>query len=408
MLRKSDTEIRGQREAVRARTNSKKLSLLVLAAIVALCFTADSALRQPAQLYLKELGATPIVIGLATTLVLCGMLLASYVWGKLCDRYSKKALLFIMLSGGTVAVGVLALLLPASGVLLAILLRALLIMGVAPVSMAYASRKSSRSKRGRSLSYINSARSLGMTLGRMLVGFSLAAFGFRWTFLSLAILPFVGLLLLFRLPGEEGVREQAATASQRRRPHKGLIGLCIGGGLREMGISGSLSLVYVHMVSLEIPASVMGVVSSLAPGVSILAMLVFGRMSDRVGRRRVFLWGFALSPLPPLLFALAHDVWTMIAGYLALGMTFAAFYTGCTAYIGDVSSEGKHGTMLGLFEAIRAMGGILGPIMAGLATTGLGFYGMFIAMAAIVSCGFLLVLAQSGGKEQDSIAIVGS
>jgi len=389
----------GGHRLIGSTTNPEGIPLFPLATIVALCFIADSALRQPTQLYLKELGSRQVVIGLATTLVLGGMLLASYVWGRLCDRYSKRVLLSVMLSGGTAAIGILALLLPASGVLLGVFLRALLLMGVAPVSMAYASRKSSRSRRGRSLSYINSSRALGMTLGRLLVGFSLVSLGFRWSFLAAAIFPFVGLLLLVALPGGKEPAEPSAAASQRRRPEKALASLCIGGGLREMGISGSLSLIYVHMTTLDLPASVMGIVSSLAPAVSILAMLVLGRMSDRVGRRRVFLWGFALSPLPLLLFALAHDVWSMVAGYLALGVTFAAFYTGCTAYVGDVSSAGKHGTMLGLFEATRATGGILGPIIAGVAASVFGFYGMFIAMAVIVSCGFLLVLTRSTSTE---------
>lgn len=89
----------------------------------------------------------------------------------------------------------------------------------------------------------------------------------------------------------------------------------------------------------------------------------------------------------------------MVAGYLALGMTFAAFYTGYPAYVDDISSPGEHGTMLGLFEATRATSGILGPIIAGVAASVFGFYGILIAMAVIVSCGFLLVLTRSASTE---------
>jgi len=58
-------------------TDRYRHRLLALAIITSLSFLVDSALRMLTQLYLKELEASPIVIGLGMSLLWLGILMGS-------------------------------------------------------------------------------------------------------------------------------------------------------------------------------------------------------------------------------------------------------------------------------------------------------------------------------------------
>ena len=156
-----------------------------------------------------------------------------------------------------------------------------------------------------------------------------------------------------------------------------------------------MSLVFVYMAALRISAGTMGLVNALGPAMAMLGMLSGGRLSDRVGRRQVFLAGFAVLSLGPLVFAFARDAWGMAAGFVILGLSFGPFYIGSTAHIGDLIPAERHGAMLGLFESSRAVGGVVGPLIAGAIVPAIGFRGMFLTMASFAVLGFLLVLSQT-------------
>ena len=75
-----------------------------------------------------------------------------------------------------------------------------------------------------------------------------------------------------------------------------------------------------------------------------------------------------------------------------MGLSFGPFFVGSTAHIGDLVPADRQGVMLGFFESSRAIGGVLGPLVAGAITPLIGFKAMFLVMAAICLLGFGSVL----------------
>jgi len=116
--------------------------------------------------------------------------------------------------------------------------------------------------------------------------------------------------------------------------------------------------------------------------------------ADRVGRRRVFLLGFAMSTVLPCVLAVARNVPMMALSFVILGIAFSSLYIGSTAHIGDRVPAERLGTMLGLFEMARGLGGLLGPLLAGAIVPLIGFRGMFLTMAGVSGIGFVLVLGE--------------
>ena len=103
---------------------------------------------------------------------------------------------------------------------------------------------------------------------------------------------------------------------------------------------------------------------------------------------------FALSAVAPCLFILSTHIGVMMLGYTVLGVSFSSLYIGSTAHIGDRAPQDRQGTMLGLYETSRGLGGVLGPLVAGAITPLIGFHGMFLTMGGIAALGFLLMLVR--------------
>ena len=68
-------------------------STRLLALACALATVTDSALRMLVQLYLEKLGASPLVIGLGTTLAWLGAFVGGALWGNLSERSRPRPFL---------------------------------------------------------------------------------------------------------------------------------------------------------------------------------------------------------------------------------------------------------------------------------------------------------------------------
>ena len=388
----------GIERPVQHRPQAQRL-LPPLAVLSVLAVTTEAAFRLLIQLYLKDLVASPLVISLSTSLAWLGILMGSAVWGTLSDARGRRRLLATILIGGALAAGLSALLPQSTGTLGLSFARVAMLTGIAPVTMAMMSAASTIDVRARNLSYLSSAREVGFMLGSATAGFVLALLGYRGSFVLFAILPLAALPMLFRLTetGAGGVRTRTRSLSLLRIG--GLRSLYLGTVLRQMGNTGAGSLIFVYMATLGISTGSMGLLNALNPTMQIVAMLIFGRLADRIGRRRVFLLGFLLSTVVMVLYAVSRNAAGLAAAFSTLGFAFPALYIGSTAYIGDLVPLEKQGAMLGLFESSRGLGGVLGPLIAGLLVPYTGYRGMFLAMAGLAALGLLLVAA---GRHESS------
>jgi MFS family permease len=346
------------------------------------------------QLFLKERGASVFLISAASSLGSVGVLVGSYFWGKLSDRSGRRVFLIVTAVGVGAAIAIL-IPLPGSGVVVATsFARAFMDVGFASMSLAMISAASQSTTRARGMSYNSSARSLGFALGAMGAGVVLEKLGYRNGFLVMALLPMVAALFLLRLP-----REERPVAPSRQLPwhavrEAGLTRLYLGTILRQFSANGAFALLYVYMDDLGISPILMGTVSSLNTVTQVVALVGFGWIADRIGRRKVFLLGFAMSTLLPCVLAVSRNVPMMALSYIVLGISFSSLYIGSTAHIGDRVPLERQGTMLGLFEMARGLGGLLGPLLAGAIVPLVGFAGMFLTMAGVAGIGFLVVLGE--------------
>jgi len=347
------------------------------------------------QLFLASRSASTLLIGALSSLSAGGILIGGILWGTASDHLQRRSLLGTLALALSVVIGVLATLPPAGVTLASAFLQRFLLAGFTTVGIAMVSMSSTAARRGKDVSYVFSAGAAGRALGLLAIGFLLESLGFRWTFALLALLPIAAFALSMTLSGEQAQdprAERHGTWGQLRA--QGLVDLYLAAGLRQMAVFGTVSLLYVYMDSIGIRAGLMGVVSSLNMFMQVIALIAFGWLADRVGRRGIFVFGFILSAVTPCLFAVLSSISGMAIAYVFHGLGFSAIHVGSTAYIGDRAPRDRQGQMLGLFESSRGLGGLFGPLLAGALTPLIGFSGMFFAMAGVAGVGVLLVVVR--------------
>lgn len=106
------------------------------------------------------------------------------------------------------------------------------------------------------------------------------------------------------------------------------------------------------------------VFATYAVGV-LAALLLFGRLSDRIGRRPVLLPGLALAAASSLVFLIPDSLPALFAGRVLSGLSAGVFTGVATATIVDLAPpEGRARAGL-LAAAVNMLGLGLGPVVAG-------------------------------------------
>jgi DHA1 family multidrug resistance protein-like MFS transporter len=128
---------------------------------------------------------------------------------------------------------------------------------------------------------------------------------------------------------------------------------------------------------------------------------IWGRLSDRIGRKPLItlgLFGFALAEF---IFAFATDLWMLFLSRIIAGTFGAAIMPSAMAYVSDVTTPEKRGQGMGYLGAAMGLGIVVGPGIGGwLSEFSLSFPFLFAGIAAslagIVS---IFVLPESLSKE---------
>ena len=120
---------------------------------------------------------------------------------------------------------------------------------------------------------------------------------------------------------------------------------------------------------------------------------MWGRLSDRIGRRPVLLISTAGACISYTVFALAcgaGSIWLLLASRMAAGVCGANLSV-ASAYIADVSSPKDRSKRMGLIGMAFGLGFIFGPVLGALTAGWFGVTGPGWTAATI--CGLNLILA---------------
>lgn len=134
-----------------------------------------------------------------------------------------------------------------------------------------------------------------------------------------------------------------------------------------------------------------GLLSASYSAMHFLFSPLWGRLSDRFGRRPVLLIGLAGSSAAFLMFGLSTTLEMLFAARILAGILSSATLPTAQAYIADTTSEADRAKGMGLIGAAFGMGFIFGPAVGGILTQ-YGYGVPALAAAGLSALNFLWAL----------------
>ena len=108
------------------------------------------------------------------------------------------------------------------------------------------------------------------------------------------------------------------------------------------------------------------IASALMSIVGALLTRPFGRLSDRIGRKPLIVFGRSILFTIPLLYALATHVWMIYLANIIAGVAMATAYNAMIAYILDVAPKEERGSHLAVFNTFTGVIFLFGSFLSGI------------------------------------------
>jgi len=109
----------------------------------------------------------------------------------------------------------------------------------------------------------------------------------------------------------------------------------------------------------------MGLLMSVYAIMQFIFSPIWGRISDKKGRKPIFLLGIVGFIISFILFGLAKSLWMLFAARIIGGLLSSATMVTAMAYIADTTKEDDRAKSMGLMGAAMGLGMILGPMLGG-------------------------------------------
>ncbi|MFN0074502.1 MAG: MFS transporter [Chloroflexota bacterium] len=344
--------------------------------------------------------ALPLWIGATTAMAPLMVVLWSPLWGVLSDRFGQKPMMVRALVGSGVLLAMNAL---AQDPWQFLVIRILsgIATGVNAPTIGLISVLVPREKLGRSLSWAQTGRVIGMSIGPVLGGVAGDLVGFRAAFvLAGAIALGASALLILFVPNPQ--------AGERRRPSGGLLdGFRFVGGNRQLALV--MSLIYLgqlgdSLVTPFIPvrirdmafdrtnlASLAGLVVSAGAFSTAFGGILAARWAERVGYvlplTVAALGGSALQ----LAQVFAGNPETLFGLRLAMGLVFGGTLPLLNAIAGVQVPTDRRGVVFGVTTSANAGSNLTGPLIGSVLFTTFDYRAPWIVGSAVLLLSALLI-----------------
>jgi len=342
---------------------------------------------------------------IATIGMLASLVTLFYGWfslpvGFIADRISKKLLItgsMVLCGGASILIG-LSPNIPVTAI-------ALIILGIGaslyhPCGYAHMSLASDE-MRGRYMGFQGLGGDMGMAVSFLTSSLLGARFGWRMTFIIWGV---IGLIMAaidlivirdiaYEVP-EGGHPGPVATikkmfGSTDRTKLIITLGVVVLSGMLWTGVS---SFIMVYLKDEKVmPLVLAGGLSTLKYTVGAFAQIVGGEMSDRIGRKKLLLFGYAGFAISLLALIYSPNIVSvMVIVVVILGFTFFVTQSPMNALLGDIASKDTVGVTYGVNFTLKYGIGFFTPAIGGWLAANYGLNSVFYFFAGLSGVAFLV------------------
>ncbi len=337
--------------------------------------------------YAENLGASAFEIGIIFAAFVLTRAVFSPTFGNLSDRIGRKRLILV----GSLLYVVFAIwfTIPETWIGLVIVRG---FQGVAsamvwPVSEALIIDSTPQGERGSAMGKIVMSSNLGFVIGPFagggLVMLAQSTLGFsemdsyRFPFYFTALLAAVATLLVWlyvtdaRTPDPVkralGIRSMLKPEGLEPAKLRDIRVLYVNAAMEGFSFSsiGPLMALFL-MYRFELGAEWISILIGIAMGLGALVAFPSGRLSDRLGRKKVFVTGGLIAFIATLLIPTAWSLVVIVALLGARSMAFQVASPALRALQADIVPENMRGKLIGVLESMSAVGAAVGAPLGGL------------------------------------------
>lgn len=349
---------------------------------------------------MQDFHASPLQAGSTVGATVLAIALVSPFMGMLSDALGRKVILCSSLFLLTLPTALIPLAPSLNAIVLLRFVQGLAVPGIVVVLIAYLSEEFEAGGVARMTSTYVGGTVMGGFCGRFITGHAGHLLGWRGAFVTLAVLNFLGaLLVLWQLPASRHfvANRNARGALQILRRHLSnsrFLAICSLGFCVLFSLVGSFTYVNLHLAQPPFSLSTAGLANIF--GVYLLGVVITpmaGRFIVRYGFLRAVLGTLTLSA-SGLLLTLLPALSAVIAGLALCSSAVFICQSATISHIADNVTEGRS-LATGLYYFSYYAGGAAGTWVAGLAFEGWGWPGsvlsiiLFQLLAAAIAFTFL-------------------
>ncbi len=148
---------------------------------------------------------------------------------------------------------------------------------------------------------------------------------------------------------------------------------------------------YLSSIGMSRPSAAL--VATSIPLFSIIGRFGFGWLGDIFDKKYVMAWTFFLFGIGTLAFSYIHQKWLIVPFVLLFSPAYGGGLSVRGAIVRDYFGRARYGTVIGIIFGMAAMGGVIGPFVAGWAFDTVGSYqSVWLAFAGTTVIAIILLL----------------
>jgi multidrug resistance protein len=356
----------------------------------------------------RKLGASPTTVGLLFASFGVTALCTAIPMGVVSDRVGRKG----PLVGGLVGLTIASLMLAFASTLPSLFL-ARLAQGAADavtwvVGFALLADLYEPAERGRASGIVMSGASSAFVIGPSLGGWLYELGGLRLPFLAVAVMSAVAAIAAL------GLKASSAHTSRAPVPIMAVVrvpavGACAAAVIVAAATMSMLEPVLaLHLQALGINPARIGLVFGIAAVAAAALHPLYGRLADRLGPRKLTLWGLAVSgcvlPLIGRVVSFESAIPIFVVQTAALALVIAP----SLAYMGEATSSaglGSFGVAYGLYNVAWGVGLLGGPAIGGFLFERIGLQHLALWWAPGVMICTALLMRVTNDTQRPSSAV---
>lgn len=348
-------------------------------------------------LYIEELGVSSLSeieqwSGITYGVTFICMAVFSPLWGKAADKYGRKPMLLRASLGMAIVVTLMGFV---SNVYQLVGLRLLqgTISGFYSAAITLVATQTPQERSGWALGTLSTGAVSGMLLGPLLGGYLAEMLGIRSIFFAIGILLCIAFLASLVFVQEQFTPSYKQSLSfsevwQRIPDTKVIIAMFVTTMVMQLGLMSIQPIITVYISQLSANTSrvamVSGMVFSASGLASILAAPQLGKLSDRIGPKKVMVAALLAAAILFIPQALVENPWELMGLRFLLGLATAGLLPSINSMVKQVTPAEFTGRIFGYNQSAQFLGSFGGSVLGGGIAATFGIHYVFFVTSVLL------------------------